>query len=183
MDFLPTKEHGRPQSSTKSKGKPKGKAPQGKAKYDAENVGRGKNVQVDRSVFHPGVVSPSESARERVLEANYKKKEACTQTFDGNPANTWHLAKENNWGKWSCCRGLAASPGCTDRMTLARYLTQERLAAISVPAAPVQAPTTAQSSIDMAASVVTAISVPAAPAQAPTTAQSSLGMAASVEPS
>jgi len=36
------------------------------------------------------------------------------QTFD-DPSHTWSLAKEKNWGPWSCCGKAANSPGCEKR--------------------------------------------------------------------
>lgn len=57
--------------------------------------------------YHPGECEATEWGK------RYGKN-LLPQSFDG-PGHQWHLAKDKNWGPWSCCNGKVDSPGCQER--------------------------------------------------------------------
>jgi hypothetical protein len=57
--------------------------------------------------FHPGQCEATEWGKR--YRQNLKP-----QSFFGHN-HDWTMAKDKNWGPWSCCGGAANSPGCQER--------------------------------------------------------------------
>ena len=57
--------------------------------------------------YHPGACTATEWG-------NRYGKFSEPQRYDDN-YHQWHLAKDKNWGNWSCCDGAANSYPCTVR--------------------------------------------------------------------
>jgi hypothetical protein len=57
---------------------------------------------------HPGECEATEWGK------RYYGGNLVPQSFDA-PGHQWHLAKDKNWGPWSCCGGKVDSPDCQER--------------------------------------------------------------------
>jgi hypothetical protein len=57
--------------------------------------------------YHPGMCEATDHGK------RYGKN-LEPQRYD-DPKHAWHLAKDKNWGEWSCCAGAANSPPCEAR--------------------------------------------------------------------
>jgi len=57
-----------------------------------------------RRRYHPGTCEATDWGK------RYGKNLEPQNFFGGK--HQWHLAKDKNWGPWSCCGGAANSPGC-----------------------------------------------------------------------
>ena len=62
--------------------------------------------------YHPGLIEATEFGK------RYGKN--LTPLCFDTPGHTWHVAKDKNWGRWSCCDGAANSFPCTPRVPVPR---------------------------------------------------------------
>ena len=67
-------------------------------------------MPVDPHLFHPGIC-------EATAFGKRYGKNLESKNFD-DPEHQWHLAKEKNWGPWSCCGKPVNARGCQRRETI-----------------------------------------------------------------
>ena len=76
-------------------------------------------MKLDPSLYHPGKVEATQWGM------RYGRNYSGTQIFDDH-RHQWHLAKEKNFGPWSCCGKAVNSPGCKVRKMSANAAREKK---------------------------------------------------------